>query len=197
MKLRLATQNHDTVLEMRAALNGLEAERLSAADMPELSEVVEDTPTLEGNAIKKAETLFQITGIPSIADDTGLEVAALKGAPGVFSSRYSGPNATYADNVRKLLRELHGVPQNARNARFRTVIAFANTSGTKTVEGTCEGEIITEPRGNTGFGYDPVFLYKPVGKTFAEMPVAEKNKISHRGKALQKLAVLLREKITS
>lgn len=197
MKLLLATRNRDKVLEMRAALDGLAIELFSAADMPELPEVEENAATLAGNAIKKAETLFHITGIHSVADDTGLEVEALNGAPGVFSSRYSGPNATYADNVRKLLRELRGVPPANRNARFRTVIAFAHNSGTQIVEGICEGEIITEAHGEQGFGYDPVFLYKPAGKTFAEMPLAEKNEISHRGRALKKLRTLLQEKFAA
>ncbi|MFQ5633290.1 MAG: RdgB/HAM1 family non-canonical purine NTP pyrophosphatase [bacterium] len=194
MKLLLATKNRDKVKEMRAVLNGLEFELLSAADLPELPDVVEDAPTLEGNAVKKAKTLFEITGIPSIADDTGLEVEALNGAPGVFSSRYSGPNATYADNVRKLLQETANVPRVKRAAQFRTVVAFVTEAGTETVEGICAGEIIFEPRGENGFGYDPVFEVAGTGKTLAEMALAEKNKISHRGKALQKLAVLIREK---
>lgn len=196
MKLLLATKNKDKVREIRAALNGLEVELLSAADMPELPEVIEDAPTLEGNAIKKAVTLFKLTGIPSLADDTGLEVEALNGAPGVYSSRYSGPHATYEENVRKLLQTMECIPANARQAQFRTVIAFTQEQGTETIEGICEGEIVHSPRGDGGFGYDPVFLYRPAGKTFAEMTIAEKNEISHRGKALKKLRTLIHEKFT-
>lgn len=191
MKILLATKNRHKVHEMRALLASLPFELLSAADMPELPEVDEDQPTLAGNAMKKAETLLRITGLPSLADDTGLEVEALGGAPGVFSSRYSGPGATYASNVAKLLRALDGVPAERRHARFRTVIAFARPEGTQTVEGVCEGEIIQAPRGDGGFGYDPVFLISSLGKTLAELSLEEKNRISHRGAALRRLRELL------
>ena len=194
MKLLLATKNRDKVAEIRHALSGLHLELISAADRDDLPEIEEDAETLTGNAIKKAQTLFRLTGIPSLADDTGLEVDALDGAPGVYSSRYSGTNASYADNVEKLLRELAEVPDTLRSARFRTVIALADSDGTATVEGVCEGKIIAAARGEAGFGYDPVFYYPPAQKTFAEMTAEQKNAISHRGIALRKAAELLRAK---
>jgi XTP/dITP diphosphohydrolase len=131
-------------------------ELASTRDYPGVEEVVEDKPTLEGNALKKARFWYRKTGLPSLADDTGLEVDALNGAPGVYSARYAGEQAAYADNVHKLLRELEGI-QN-RKARFRTVIAFVDGEEEQIFEGICKGEIIREPRGEKGFGYDPVFL---------------------------------------
>ncbi len=195
MKILLATKNKDKVREIRAALSGLNIEVLSAADMPELPDVEEDAPTLEGNALKKAETIFKITQIPCVADDTGLEVEALNGAPGVFSARYSGPNATYQDNVNKLLHEMRDVPSDNRKARFRTVMAYTSESGSQTVEGVCDGRITTAQRGNNGFGYDPVFEVGKTGKTLAEMPLEEKNKISHRGRAIREIVSLFEQEL--
>ncbi len=187
MKLLVATRNRDKLREIREVLADLDVELLCAADLPDLPEVVEDAATLEGNAIKKALTLHRLTGLPTLADDTGLEVDALGGAPGVYSSRYAGENATYADNVRKLLHELEGVSAEQRTARFRTVAAFAHDGTVETVEGICEGRITTEPRGSGNFGYDPVFFVPEAGKTMAEMTLEEKNRISHRGRALREM----------
>ena len=191
--LLVATRNRDKLREIRAALAALDLELIGADEIEGLPKIVEDAGTLEGNAAKKAMTLFELTGIPTIADDTGLEVQALDGAPGVYSGRYSGPGATYADNVRKLLQEMRGVPEGQRQARFRTVIAFASDAGLQTVEGVCDGEITTAPRGDGNFGYDPVFYVPEVGKTMAEMSLEEKNRISHRGRGLQKLTKILQE----
>jgi len=193
-KFLLATKNRDKVRELKQALGQFDVELLSAADMAELPDVVEDAPTLEGNAVKKARTLYEITGIPAIADDTGLEVHALGGAPGVYSSRYSGPGATYQDNVNKLLNALQEIAGADRSARFRTVIAYVDAKGTETVEGVCHGVITSDPRGKDGFGYDPVFQPDGQESTMAEMTVAEKNAISHRGEALRKFVFLMVEK---
>ncbi|MCA9731116.1 RdgB/HAM1 family non-canonical purine NTP pyrophosphatase [candidate division KSB1 bacterium] len=195
MQLLLATKNKDKVREIIAKLAEFDFELISAADRDDLPEVVEDAPDLVGNAIKKAQTLYEITGIPSIADDTGLEVDALNGAPGVFSSRYSGPGATYADNVDKLLHEMRHVPEESRTARFRTVVAWVSEKGVKTVEGICHGTITKTRRGSGNFGYDPVFEVTESGRTMAEMTLEEKNRISHRGRAFQKLAELFQKEL--
>ncbi len=191
--LLLATRNADKIVEITEALRGLDLELVSAASFAEIPEVEEDQPDLAGNAIKKAVTLARLTGMTALADDTGLEVDALNGAPGVFSSRYSGPNATYASNVQKLLRDLQGIEDGHRTARFRCVIAIARGEQISTVEGVCEGVILEAPRGCDGFGYDPVFLIPDLRKTFAELSVAEKNFISHRGQALRKARVVLED----
>lgn len=181
-KLFLASGNPDKISEFRQILLPLEIELSSTLDMENREEVDEDQPTLEGNALKKARFWREKTGLPALADDTGLEVDALGGAPGVYSARYAGENVTYGDNVRKLLEELRGSEN--RNARFRTVIALAGEEELL-FEGVCEGVILATPRGDGGFGYDPVFMPKGEELTFAEMSSSEKNAISHRGRALQ------------
>ena len=170
---------------MRLALEGMGIDLRSAFEFADLPEVVEDADTIEGNALKKARETFILTGITSVADDTGLEVDALGGRPGVWSARYAGEGATYAMNVDKLLAELSDVPIDRRTARFRTVIAVAGPAGEWTVDGVCEGEIMTERIGEGGFGYDPVFRPAGYDRSFAEMSIEEKNLISHRGKALK------------
>jgi len=159
----------------------------------EWPEVDEPYDSLEANALHKARTVVEHTGVASLADDTGLEVTALGGAPGVFTARFAGPDATYADNVAKLLAELDGVAE--RTARFRTAVALVYTDGREvTAEGILEGRIARNRRGTNGFGYDPVFEVEAFGyQTLAEIPEAEKNLISHRARALQALARLLSE----
>jgi len=193
-KILLATHNQDKVKEIRELLKDLDVEIISANDIPELPEVDEDQETLEGNAIKKAKVLSQISGLPAIADDTGLEVDALYGAPGVRSSRYAGDNASYDDNVNKLLLALQDVPADQRTAQFRCVVAIVENGKVETVEGICKGVILSERRGHQGFGYDPVFYVPSMGKTFAEMDIEEKNAISHRGIALRKARAILEKK---
>ncbi len=190
-KLLLATLNSDKVLEIKKAVKDLSIEILPASTFKNVPHVDEDKPTLEGNAIKKAVVLSKFTNLPALADDTGLEVDALDGAPGVYSSRYAGENAGYQDNVQKLLADLKGVPLHKRRARFRCVMALAVDDHVETVEGICEGQILEKQRGQHGFGYDPVFYIHKYDKTFAEMTVSEKNKISHRGVALVKIRQLL------
>lgn len=196
MKLVLATRNSDKVREIREALQGLPIDIASLEGYPRIGEIPEEAETLEENALTKAETVARETGLPALADDTGLEVDALGGRPGVRSSRYAGEEATYEDNVRKLLRELDGVPPERRGALFRTVIAVAVPGeSSRTVEGRCAGVIETAPRGKSGFGYDPVFLPEGYDCTFAEMSLAQKNRISHRGRALAAARALIEKRL--
>lgn len=187
----LASGNPHKIEELEQMIQPLGIELKSTLDFPDAHEVVEDQPDLEGNAVKKARYWFNETGIPSLADDTGLEVDVLNGAPGVYSARYAGENVTYDDNVEKLLREMDG--ESNRKARFRTVIAFLDGSDEHLFEGVCEGEIITKRKGEKGFGYDPVFQPEGYDQTFAELSSEEKNKISHRGLALQKFLAYLKD----
>jgi XTP/dITP diphosphohydrolase len=184
MKLIVATRNKHKLEEIQAILTGLDVELHSALDFPEIPDVVEDGDTFEANAIKKAVTLARATGCWALADDSGLEVAALGAAPGVFSARYAGEPVSYPANNAKLLRELAG--KTDRRARFRCVMALSDPAGhAETVEGRCDGQIIKELRGAAGFGYDPLFVPDGFAQTFAEMPADQKNAISHRGRALQ------------
>jgi len=182
----LASRNRDKIEELRSTFKTFDVELKSALDFPHLKEVEEDRKTLKGNALKKAQYVYQETGLPALADDTGLEVDALDGRPGVYSARYAGESATYQDNVNKLLEELEGVAEKDRSAQFRTVVAFVTESESHTFEGICRGTILTQPRGDKGFGYDPVFQPNEYDQTFAELDAKIKNKISHRGKAIRK-----------
>lgn len=184
--LVLASRNKHKIEELRSVLTPLGIELKSTYDFPGLEEVVEDRDTLQGNALKKARYVHQETGLPALSDDTGLEVDALGGRPGVYSARYAGESATYQDNVQKLLKELSGVDFEKRDAQFRTVIALVANDETQTFEGICRGKILDEQRGDGGFGYDPVFQPDQYKKTFAELDADTKNKISHRGKAIAK-----------
>lgn len=186
----LATANPDKAREISEILG----DRVTLIPRPlDIAEVEETGSTLLENARLKAAALVRATGLPAIADDTGLEVDALDGAPGVFSARFAGPDSIYADNVKKLLDTLSGAPP-SRQARFRTVALIAWPDGRELVaDGVVEGSIADEPRGTDGFGYDPVFI--PAGhdgRTFAEMTAAEKHAISHRGRAFRLLAGELR-----
>ncbi len=187
-RLVVATKNPDKVREVEAVLRrlGVEAEIVRDATWPDVDET---ELTLEGNAILKARAAANATGIAALADDTGLEVAALDGRPGVRTARYAGPDATYEENVAELLAELADVAD--RRARFRTVVALAEPQGAiRIAEGVLEGSIARRPRGSEGFGYDPVFIVD--GRTLAEMPPEEKNRISHRARALEAMARLLK-----
>lgn len=160
---------------------------------PAAPEVVEDGNTCEANATKKAVEIARFTGLPTVADDTGLEVEALGGRPGAFAARFAGENATYEDNWRKLLRELDGVPQDNRRARFITVAAIALPDGhVRMTCGVLEGRISEQPAGANGFGYDSVFCVPELGQTLAELSPAKKNQISHRAKAFRQAKELLR-----
>lgn len=191
LKIVLATRNRDKIQEIRDALKGLSIEISTLDYFPDVPDLVEDGTTLEQNAIKKASLVFQKTNLLSLADDTGLEVDFLDGNPGVYSSRFAGEDATYDDNINKLLTLMKGVPEENRTARFRCVIALIGPAFTQTVEGMIEGLILEKRRGTLGFGYDPIFYVPAIGKTFAEIPIGLKNQISHRGLALQKARRIL------
>ncbi len=192
MKLILATKNQGKVRELRELLQDLGIEVSSLQDVEGLPEVIEDGDSFFENAMKKARTIAEATGLMALADDSGLEVDALGGGPGVRSARFSGPGATDESNNQKLLEMLEGVPPEGRGARFRCVMVLYHPSGKwLATEGACEGLIGTSPRGTKGFGYDPVFFLPDRGKTMAELDLEEKNRISHRGKALG----ALREKL--
>ncbi len=182
MKIVLATRNEGKVREMRRLLSGLNIEVVSAGEYA-IPEVVEDAGTLEGNALKKAKALHDATSLPALADDTGLEVDALNGAPGVHSARYAGPNADDAANRARLAEALQH--ETNRTARFRTVLAYVSDGDEHLFEGTCDGTITHEERGEDGFGYDSVFIPEEDDRTFAEMPADQKNAISHRARAMR------------
>ena len=192
-EILLATRNPDKVRELAALLGDLGIRIRTLADFPAAPEVEEDGTTCEANAMKKAGEMASATGLPSVADDTGLEVDALNGRPGVFAARYAGESATYEDNCRKLLKELDGVPPARRTARFVTVAALAMPDGhCQVATGTLVGAIAEGCVGSGGFGYDPVFFVPELGRTLAELTADEKNRISHRAKAFRSMAELLR-----
>ena len=182
-KLVLATHNSHKKTEMNTLLAPLGISIVGLDDFPQIGDIEETGTTLLENSLIKARSVHQITGLPSLADDTGLEVDALDGAPGVYSARFAGKNPTYEDNINKLLSKLDGVSPEKRTARFRTVIAFVDGRRELFSEGIIEGLITVEPRGHEGFGYDPIFLPETESKTFAEMSQERKNQISHRGRA--------------
>ena len=191
----LATHNADKRAEMADLLNDLGMTVRTLAEFPQAPDVIEDGETCEANAIKKARAIADYTGLVAVADDTGLEVNALGGRPGVYAARYAGPNVTYEDNWKKLLLELQGVPLQERGARFVTVVAIARprTDQVETVEGVLNGLIAEQAVGTSGFGYDPVFFVSELGKTLAELSHSEKNRISHRAKAFAKAKGILQQ----
>ena len=192
-KIVVATNNEDKLNEIKMLLNNLKLNILSKNDFMDFPEMEETGDSLKANALLKARGTFQATGLPSIADDTGLEVSELNGAPGVYSSRYAGTAASYENNVRKLLNEMENVPIERRGAQFRCAIAFVDGEHEFTIEDVCKGIIIHSPQGKDGFGYDPIFFVPEYGKSFAEMSPELKNNISHRGKALTKIKPYLSE----
>ncbi|MBA3451627.1 MAG: RdgB/HAM1 family non-canonical purine NTP pyrophosphatase [Deltaproteobacteria bacterium] len=191
--LVFATRNKGKLVELRQLLPGVDvlsvdeaAQRLGV----EIPDVIEDADTFVGNAIKKAREVSRATNLPALADDSGLEVDALGGAPGVYSARYAGEGAGDAANNTKLLAALANVPADKRTARFRAVLAFADVMGplgteNLTADGVCEGILLDAPRGTGGFGYDPLFLVPELGQTFAELGVGTKGDLSHRAKAMR------------
>jgi XTP/dITP diphosphohydrolase len=196
MEIVLATRNKKKIEEIRRITAGLPVAILSLDDFPGCPETVEDRDSFEGNAVKKAVEVCRFTGRPALADDSGLEVDALGGAPGVYSARYAGgTGGNDVRNYEKLLSELEKVPDGKRSARFVCFMALAFPDGSiNTFPGYSEGAICREPRGKSGFGYDPVFIPKGYKTTFAEMSGEAKDTLSHRGKALEKLAEFLRKK---
>ena len=186
IELVCASANPDKVAEMAEVLAG---RAVLLPRPPGMGDVIEDADDLEGNARLKARAVCEFAGAAALADDTGLEVDALGGAPGVYSARYAGPDASYADNLARLLADLQDLPEPQRTARFRTVAMVCFPDGRElSAEGVVEGAITTEPRGKSGFGYDPIFApAETPGRTFAELPPSTKNALSHRSRALQAL----------
>ena len=188
----VATGNRHKVEEIRAMLADLPVAVRSLAEFPGAPEVVEDGRTYRENALKKAWSAAKFTGRPALADDTGLEVDTLGGRPGLYAARFAGEGCTFADNIKKLLHLLEGVPPQRRVARFVCVLALVDPSGREqVVEGELHGLITEAPVGGGGFGYDPVFYVPEIGKTLAELTPGEKNRISHRGRALAKARALM------
>jgi len=191
MKLMIASKNKDKIAEIAELLKDIDVELVSAVDFPEIPDVIEDKDSIEGNAIKKATEIADFTGMLTMADDTGLFVKSLNGAPGIYSARYAGEDASYEDNRKKMLAEMKN--HSDRSAYFLTVIALAIPNK---LIGICEGKVIGQITdkeiGNKGFGYDSIFLAKETGKTFGEMSSEEKHIISHRGRALQNFKPILK-----
>lgn len=186
LTLVIATLNPGKTKEIRALLKDFPINIKNLEDFGPIPEVVEDGATFDENAYKKSSFTARVLGLPALSDDSGLCVEALDGAPGVYSARYAGENATDAENCAKLLKELDGKPN--RNASFKCVISIAVPTGAAlTYEGSCDGVILESPRGNNGFGYDPLFFFPEFNQTFAEIPREEKGRVSHRGKALTEL----------
>ena len=184
----LATRNAGKIREIRQLMRGSGVRFLTAGDFPSLCPPAEDCKTFRGNAARKAREVALQTGYPALAEDSGLEVAALGGRPGVRSARYSGPGASDSKNNAKLLRQLSGVPAGRRTARFRCVAVLAMPDGKTVVrQGSCAGWIGTRPRGRGGFGYDPLFIMAGSDSTFAQLSPAEKSRLSHRGRALRRI----------
>ena len=199
IRVVVATRNKGKVREIWPLLEGLDLELVTVDALAPEAELREDGVTFEENALAKARQAAAATGLPAIADDSGLEVEALQGAPGVWSARYAGPGAADDQNNAKLLAALRGVPAERRGARFRCVAVFVDPRrGLEMArDGACAGEILEAPRGTDGFGYDPLFLVPSVGRTMAELPLDEKNRLSHRAAAFRALAAALPAALTS
>ncbi|MBI2360978.1 MAG: XTP/dITP diphosphatase [Deltaproteobacteria bacterium] len=195
MELLVGTTNPGKLAEIRAHLGTLPIHIVPLGKLASWPEVAEDGKSFEENALKKARTLADFTGMPTLADDSGLEVDALGGAPGIHSARYSGEDANDARNNERLLQELAGLPREKRTARFVCVLALclpdSRQRGDWLFRGECGGWIAFAPRGDNGFGYDPLFFFPPFGKTFGEVDRETKGRVSHRGKALGKFAEAL------
>ncbi len=191
-KLLLATNNAGKVKEFRSLLQGIPFELVTPQDLGIKTEVAETGATYEENARLKACALSKESDLLTLADDSGLEVDALNGEPGVMSARYAGKNASDTDRVKYLLSKIKDVPKEKRTARFRCIIAIAQPDGpVEFCEGECKGLIAFEPCGKNGFGYDPIFCFPKYGKTMAQLPIEIKNRISHRGRAAQKARLIL------
>lgn len=193
-KLVLATRNRHKLEEIKTLLHPVEIELLTLNDFPNVPHLVEDGASFQENALKKARAVYQQTKLPSLADDSGLEVFYLNGRPGVLSARYSGENSTDEKNNAKLLAEMRGVAPRRRRAQFRAVLALVGNGYQELTEGICLGKLAESPRGTNGFGYDPIFIPEDYDKTFAQLTSEEKNKISHRARALEKMKDILKKR---
>ena len=187
MELILATHNLDKRKELERAFEGSQITIYTLNDFPEIGDIIEDGDTLEQNAFIKSRAVFNLTKISTVSDDTGLEVDALNGEPGVYSARYAGKKCSYSDNVNKLLYDMKNIKQKFRTATFKTVATYVSHDLELVTEGSVKGIITKKPFGNKGFGYDSIFYVLSHNKTFAEMSINEKNKCSHRGQAIANL----------
>ena len=194
-KIVIASSNKHKISEISIKIQPFFDEILSLTDFPEIGEIIEDGNTIEENSFIKSRTAFEHTKIASIADDTILEVDALNGDPGLFTARYAGENATYEENMTKLLERLDGIEDNHRTARFRTIISYVDGKDDFHVEGSIEGKILNTRVGNNGFGYDPIFYSTELNLSLAEMDSDQKNKISHRGLAIKKFVSKIQQLI--
>lgn len=192
MRILLATTNIGKLAELRKILGEQQIEVVGLSDSASTEEI-ETGSTFEENALRKARHYFEISGSPTIADDSGLEVEALRGAPGICSARYAGEGSGDSDRIAKLLDEMKNLPLKRRAARFVCAAAVVWTGGEKVFLDEVQGVILKSRRGTNGFGYDPIFFYQPLAKTFAELTPSEKADVSHRGKAFRHMAVWLRE----
>tara|TARA_B100002052_G_scaffold290652_1_gene309553 strand:- start:12964 stop:13560 length:597 start_codon:yes stop_codon:yes gene_type:complete len=191
MKIILATHNIDKCKELQKSLNNPSIDIVTLKAYPTIGEIVEDGQTLTENAFIKSRTVFKLTNIPTISDDTGLFVDALGGKPGIYSARYAGENSTYLDNVNKLLYDMSNVKKSLRSATFKTVVTYVSKDLELVAEGSVKGFITEKPKGENGFGYDSIFNVEELNKTFAEMTMNEKKSISHRARAINSLISLL------
>jgi XTP/dITP diphosphohydrolase len=190
--LIVATKNKGKIREIREALKGLDLRIYALSDFPDVPEMIEDGKSFTENALKKARFYSKVFGKFTLADDSGLEVDSLNGLPGIYSARYSGEGALSKENNRKLLKEMEEIPFSRRGARFKCIMALVSPDGEEAMtEGSCKGRIGMREKGRRGFGYDPLFILPKYGKTMAELSLKEKNKISHRGKALRKIRKII------
>ena len=193
LELIVATRNRGKIREIREALKGLGIRIYALSDFDGVAEIKEDGKSFTENALKKARFYSKVFGKLTLADDSGLEVECLKGMPGIYSARYAGERASNRENNHKLLKEMEGIPLSKRGARFKCVMALVSPDGKEAMtEGSCKGKIGMRERGRRGFGYDPLFILPKYGKTMAQLPLKEKNRISHRGKALRRLRKTIR-----
>ena len=193
LELIVATWNRGKIREIREALKGLGLRIYALNDFPEIPEIEEDGKSFTENALKKARFYSKVFGKFTLADDSGLEVDSLKGMPGIYSARYAGERASSRENNRKLLKEMEEIPLSKRGAKFKCIMALVSPDGKEAItEGSCKGRIGMREKGRRGFGYDPLFILPKYGKTMAELSLREKNKISHRGKALRELRKTIR-----
>jgi len=197
MKVVIATHNKDKLKELKKGFSYLSIDLMDLSSFPDIGEIIEDGDTLKENALIKAKAVYDLTGIPAIADDTGLEVDALGGKPGVYTARFAGENCSYMDNVNKMLEVMKKIKKSERGAIFKTVMAFYDGKRELFSEGVVKGIIAEEKKGLAGFGYDPIFYVVEEGKTFAEMTIEKKNIISHRGRAIKNLMPILTSYIKS
>ncbi len=193
MKMLLATKNPGKIREMNRIFSNIGVEFIGLDTLEDLPEVMEDGRTYHENAMKKAMTFFNPASMPTLAEDSGLEVDALNGAPGIFSARFAGENATDKENCEKLLTLLRGTPEEKRTARFVSVLCLVVDATPCFFEGEVRGRILEDPRGESGFGYDPIFVPEEYDMSFAELGDDIKNQISHRARAMKKLKDFLKE----